>query len=356
MHSSRPRILVALAMFWITVTAEAEAPRQRQYEGTAQEQGVGTSPADFCGAALEKGAAPAAVPWRARIDRRTAAYVVAHVQRACRMMAGDGSGDARFAELAEQLKPVLADLWINVLAPIYRIHPELEAAPPAGSRLQDVDPGAAARPRARRVYRATRHDIRRATAVRLRTELDRIGQQAMKLAAAHADQAATKEAAMGMLQPIADATAELSFASKVTYDAYPELFAKLFQDVPHQPRTDESDASFRKWAPPRGSVKLSAAALSFVKSFMKQARRMAPRDDQIASISWVSGQKWKGPNDVAWIDEGAGWVLGAYFRSQLPPDVIDRVGGIDIVFGAEDPSSLDGKTVDIKDRKFIVRD
>jgi hypothetical protein len=270
------------------------------------------------------------------------------------MMAEDISHDVKFAELAKQLTPVLADLRTNVLAPIYRSHPDLEATPPPESRLQNVNPGSAAKRRAGAIYRATRRDIRRATAVRLSTELQRIEQQAFKLASAHVDQTATKEAAEIMLQPVIDAEAELSFASKVAYDAYPDLFAKL--DAPHQPRTEESDTSFRKSAPPRGSVKLSAAALNLVKSFMKQAQSIPPRDDQIASISWVRDQKRKGPNDAAWIDEGAGWVLGAYSRTLLPPDVIDKVGGIDIVFCAEDPASLAGKTIDIKDRKFFVRD
>jgi hypothetical protein len=266
------------------------------------------------------------------------------------------AGDGKLGGLADQLTPVLADLRLNILAPIYRSHPELEAVPPAEARLQNANPGSAAKRHARRVYRATRRDIRRATAVRLSSELRRIQQQALKLASTHADEAATKEAAMSMLQPIMDAAAELSFASKVAYDAYPDLFQKLFEEVPHQPRTEESDASFRRSAPPPGTVKLSAAALSVATMFMRQARSMAPRDDQIASISWVRDQRSKGPDDAAWVDLGAGWELGAYSRTQVPPDVIDRVGGIDIVFGAEDPAALAGKTVDIKDRKFFVRD
>ena len=161
---------------------------------------------------------------------------------------------------------------------------------------------------------------------------------------------------MSMLQPVMDAAAELSFASKVAYDAYPDLFAKRFQDAPKQPRTEESDAGFRKSAPPRGSVRMSAAALNLVKSFMRQAQSLAPRDDQVATISWITAQQSKGPDDAAWVEQGAGWQLGAYSRTQLPPDVIDKVGGIDIVFGAEDPASLAGKTIDIKDRKFFVRD
>jgi hypothetical protein len=351
MHSSQSRILLVLAVAWTTAATSAETPSR-----SGQEQGVGTSPADPCRTASGKEVLPAAAPWRARIDRRAAIYVVAHVRRACRMMAEDGGRDAKFAELAKQLTPVLADLRTNVLAPIYRSHPELEAAPPAESQSQNVNPGSEAKRRPRRAYRATRRDIRRATAVRLSSELRRIEQQALKLASAYADQAATKEAAMSMLQPTTDAAAELSFASKVAYDAYPDLFAKRLEDAPKQPRTEESDAILRKSAPPRGSVKLSAAALSFVQLFMRQAQNMAPRDDQVATISWARDQRSKGPNDAAWTDQGAGWVLGAYSGTQLPPDVIDKVGGIEIVFGAEDPSSLAGKTVDIKDRRFFVRD
>lgn len=340
MSWSQSRILLALAMAWMTAAVAAHAPRQHQSGRAGQQQGVGTSPADPCRPPTGNAAVPATAPWRARIDRRAAIYVVAHLRRACRMLGEDISKDARFAALARQLLPVLADLRTNVLGPIYRSHPDLESA---------------ARPqRARQGRHATRRDIGRATAVRLSTELQRIEQQAFKLASAHVDQTATREAAEIMLQPVIDAVAELSFASKVAYDAYPDLFAR--PDAPYQPRTEQSDTGFRKSAPPRGSVKLSAAALNLVKSFMRQAQSMAPRDDQIASISWVRDQKRKGPDDAAWIDEGAGWVLGAYSRTQLPPDVIDKVGGIDIVFGAEDPASLAGKTVDIKDRTFFVRD
>ena len=353
MYPSQSRILLALTIAWMTAAVAVASPLQPRHEMTGQKQGGGTSPADPCRTAKGGDAAPAAAPWRARIDRRAAIYVVEHVRRACRMMAEDISQDARFAELAKQLTPVLADLRTNVLAPIYRSHPDLEAAPLAEPQPHNVKPGSAAKRRAGAIHRATRRDIRRATAVRLSTELQRIEQQAFKLASAHVDQTA-KDAAEIMLQPVIDAEAELSFASKVAYDAYPDLFAKL--EAPQQPRTEQSDTSFRKSAPPRGSVKLSAAALNLVKSFMKQAQSIPPRDDQIASISWVRDQKRKGPNDAAWIDEGAGWVLGAYSRTQLPSDVIDRVGGIEIVFGVEDPASLAGKTIDIKDRKFFVRD
>ena len=35
------------------------------------------------------------------------------------------------------------------------------------------------------------------------------------------------------------------------------------------------------------------------------------------------------------------------------PDVIDKVRGIEIVFSADDPSSLMGKTIGVANRKFF---
>jgi hypothetical protein len=43
-------------------------------------------------------------------------------------------------------------------------------------------------------------------------------------------------------------------------------------------------------------------------------------------------------------------------QKSSPPDVIDHVGGIEIAFVAEDPSVLAGKTIDVRDRKFFIRD
>jgi len=101
---------------------------------------------------------------------------------------------------------------------------------------------------------------------------------------------------------------------------------------------------------------LSDSALALIKSFMRQVGRVTSSSDQIASIGWVTDQKSKRPDDAGWIDQGAGWVLGAYSRAQVPPDVIDNVGGIEIIFSAKDPSTLTGKIVDADDRKLFVRD
>jgi hypothetical protein len=86
---------------------------------------------------------------------------------------------------------------------------------------------------------------------------------------------------------------------------------------------------------------------------MQQVRRAMPQSDQIAAIVWARDQRSKGPSEADWINQGNGWVLGAYPRTQVPPEVIDKVRGIEIVFSADDPSSLMGKTIDVTNRKFF---
>ena len=121
-------------------------------------------------------------------------------------------------------------------------------------------------------------------------------------------------------------------------------------------RTQESDEAFRNGAPPLGSVRLSNSALAFVKTFMRQVRRTMPEGHQIAWIGWAKDRQSKGPNDTNWKSEGAGWVLGAYARNQVPPDVIDKVDGVEIIFSADPPLSLVGKTLDVDNQKLFVRD
>jgi hypothetical protein len=130
----------------------------------------------------------------------------------------------------------------------------------------------------------------------------------------------------------------------------------LAQYLRKRHRTQESDDAFRNGAPPLGSVRLSNSALAFVKTFMRQVRRTMPEGHQIAWIGWAKERQSKGPNDTNWKSDGAGWVLGAYARNQVPPEVIDKVDGVEIIFGADPPSSLIGKTLDVADQKLFVRD
>jgi hypothetical protein len=297
--------------------------------------------ADPCSTSGARTASPSPAPWRARISRRDAVYVILHVQKACRYLAESPDKASQSAPFAPQLASILDDLHTAVLDPIYRSHPDLESAVLPVSAM-------------RKVPRATPRDVQRATAARMSDDLTRLRRQVYKLSTQNLDQLSDKSAAQKASQPFNDAAAELSFAQSIVFEAYPDLFTKLA--IPQQPRTEESDAGFRQSAPPLGSVRLSDSALALVKSFMREVRRQVPENDQIASIGWASDQRAKGPKDADWADLGSGWVLGTYRRTEVPPDVIDRVRDIEIIFSAKDPSSLTGKIVDTKGRKLVVHD
>jgi hypothetical protein len=286
---------------------------------------------------------PSDAPWRAQIDRRMAAYLVRHVQKTCRIVAEISDKVSRAAPSAPEFNSIRDDLHATILDPLYRAHPALRNA-----AFPEV--------LGQKAPRATARDIRPTTASRLAADLTRLQQRISKLAALATDQQADKESAEKALLPFIDAALEFSLAQKIEFDAYPDLAAKNLAAV-SQPRTQESDEIFRKTAPPLGSVRLSDQALALVKSFMRQVRRATSQSDQIAWIGWVSEPRLKRPGDVNWIAFGGGWSLGAYARTQVPPDVIDKIRGIDIVFSAGDKlSSLMGKTIDVANRRFFIRD
>jgi len=279
-------------------------------------------------------------PWRAQLSRRSAVYVVQHLEKACRILADRRDNDS---QLVPETNAILLEIYNSALRPIYRSYPDLETT-------------GAPEWRPKKVFRAKPKDIRRDTALTLIKELRRPQLNISQLGAKSADRAADKSEAQKTLQLFLDAAAELSFAYQISYSAYPDLFEKLFDDIPFQPRTNESDAAFRKNAPPLGSVRLSDSALALVKQLMREVRRLTKKDDEIAYISRVIGSKRKGPTDTNWTDEGPHWGLGTYSRAQLPPDVIDNVQGVEIVFGVEDPSLLQGKVVDVRSNKLFVHD
>jgi hypothetical protein len=41
-----------------------------------------------------------------------------------------------------------------------------------------------------------------------------------------------------------------------------------------------------------------------------------PQSDQIAAIVWAREQRSKGSSEADWINQGNGWVLGAYRRTR----------------------------------------
>jgi len=265
------------------------------------------------------------------------------VRNACRVI--EGIAVSQSEQLAPEFTSILNNLRDEVLTPIYRSHPSLaRGSLPNDSRPNGVHPDA----------RTTRKDIGRTTAVRLERALTKNQQELFRAGSKSVNQSGSKDSAKLALDPFVDAAAELNFASKVVFEAYSDLWAKQLRSVPGQPRTPDSDANFRKSAPPLGSVKLSAAVLTSVKAFMHQVRRDLPDDDWIASILWAADRRSKGPNDIDWINSGAGLTLGSFRRTEVPPDIIDKVGGVDIMFSAPDPSILKGKTIDLEKGQFIL--
>jgi hypothetical protein len=350
---SRIQIYLASAFALATVAAAQADPVAPAQSRPPQIQLANPAPVDPC-RATSLGNTRSDAPWRARISRHVAIFVVRHVRKACSIIAENSGENAQLERFALQLTPILNDLRGKILGPIYRSHPDLENADLTALSVQQT--GSSASHTKDNVPQATRNDIGRTTAVRLDRDLSKFLQELFKIGAESIDQAADKAAAEKTQQVFADAGAELSFASAVAYAAYPDLWIKKLAHTPEQSRTPDSDANFRKGAPPRGAVKLSKAALAIIRSFMRQLRSNVPQSDHVASIGWARDQRSKGPGDDAWIDQGSGWVLGTYVRTQLPPDVIDHVDGIEIVFSADDPSVLVGKTIDVRGRKFFIRD
>jgi hypothetical protein len=269
-----------------------------------------------------------------QVSRRSAVYIIQHIHKACRLLADAGDESSRSDSIRD-------DLYDSIIGPIYRAHPDVARTSPRSSIP--------------RVFHATARDIERITASRLNDEIERLQKDIAKLGGNRLDRAVDASAATKALEPFIDAVTELSFAGKIALDAYPDLFAKMLEAVPDQPRTAEHDAALRKGAPPRGSVRLSDAALALVQSFMRDVRRIRG-GEHIATISWAREQKSKRPGDREWSNSGAGWVLGAFRKTEVPPDVIDTVRGIEIVFTAEDPATLTDKTIDATKRKLFVRD
>lgn len=278
--------------------------------------------------------------WRAHVSRRAAIFMIQHLREFCRLVSDvdpKGTPDA----LQPKRRALLGAIHARVLTPLHRAYPDL-AAPQAIGPQQTA-------------FTATRRDIYRTTAARLVDELQQLQKQLVDLAPTKHDDE-TEAQTMAGAERLSNVIAELSFAEAVAFAAYPDLFKQAFSNIPVQPRTTETDAGFHKMAPPRGTVRLSDAAYHRIRSFMRQIRRDWPRDDEVAAISWSKDMKRKGPDDSGWIDEGAGWTLGAWHRSEVPPDVIDHVRGLDIVFSAEDPSALQGKTFDIEGNQLVLRD
>jgi hypothetical protein len=64
----------------------------------------------------------------------------------------------------------------------------------------------------------------------------------------------------------------------------------------------------------------------------------------------------KGPNDAEWKISGPGLGAGTFSCTQVPPDVIDTLDGIPIVFSGKDASQFAGKMIDRENGSLVLKD
>ena len=235
-----------------------------------------------------------------------------------------------------KLASIIDRIRRNALTPIYRAHPDLR-----GRDLTERKP----RPGQR---------MTRATALRLRAALKQMSTATMQTLGALDDLVPAQDVA-ALLDRFLDVTAEFTFATVPIYRRFPGIWNAEVKAAATQvpPRIAESDDGFRKSAPPPGTVRLSERALSFVRKFLAAARR-AGGADMVVSIGWVYQGGSKRPDDTHWRKSGPGLDLGSYSRRQVPPDVIETIGGLPVILSAPDPAMLTGKTIDYQEGRFVI--
>jgi hypothetical protein len=292
---------------------------------------------------------PPKVIKRPTISRAAAAYVVRHVENACRLFTEATSQGTPLEPFAASSASVRESLHQRILVPIFNSHPNLATS---NSSIASISK----KTTRKKVYRATKKDIGKSTAIWLYREIQQQIPAANSKFESPADQSTEEEQEYELIkqkhEPIFNAISELLAVTKIVNDAYPDFCAKEAIAISGK-RTAESDASFRKYAVPKGSVRLTGRAISKIKYYMKQFRSHNQRNS-VASIMWTIDSMSKGPEDEDWTSTGAGLGLGFYFRSQVPPDILEKVDGIEIFFHADTPSRLSGKTIDFRKSEFVI--
>jgi hypothetical protein len=283
---------------------------------------------------------------RLGIGRDLAAYVVLHLRESCtRILEATADGAPLAASRPQLLK--VAQRIVTLQQPFYRAHPLLRNSDlPVYRRVSKVVP--IGKP-ANLSYRSGRW---------LERNVSKLGAAVTASVKDQLDQVAEKQAALDAVNAVTDITAELGFASKIAYDAYPAFWRRALIDAVTmvQPRTSETDETYRKSAPRLGSVKLSENARALIGNFYKQVQKLAPAVPQVVSVFWVEGARSKAPIDANWKTFGPGLMLGSQEKQHYPPDVVDQVDGIEIVFSIPDPKALEEKIIDVRDGRLFIRE
>lgn len=296
------------------------------------------------------------------LDHEVAIYVVKHLQRACRRLddlARSAQTAPSGADIEAGLGVVAARLHAEILAPIYRRHPDL-----CGQDLTGQGPD--------RIERDTRPgegevrrfgltlplgQLERERAVRLEHALSDASAAVMALGtecAKDADPADREQITRTAL----DIVAELSFATSPVYASFPDLWdEKLRADRRRAlSRTADGDAAFRKEAPAPGAVHLSPAVVTRAREFLKGLERRTGSSDSIIALTLTISMEAKGPNDGAWKSLGPRLIMGSYYREQIPPDVIRVIEDVPFVFVGDGTVRFEGKLIDYRDGKLVLVD
>jgi hypothetical protein len=86
-----------------------------------------------------------------------------------------------------------------------------------------------------------------------------------------------------------DISAEISFAGAPICKSFPDLWRLAMKEgeavAAAQKRTPESNAAYRRFAPPRGSVRLTTAASRYIRQMLDEERRQGMTGCSVAAIS-----------------------------------------------------------------------
>jgi hypothetical protein len=281
---------------------------------------------------------------RIQIERDAAVYIIKHLQRSCRII------DDLVKETSVQADPrvtsatrvVVDKLRGNVLEYVYREYPDLRGQDLTStesilsSRLAQMGPATA-------IY------LRWALTDAETNFLSSVSKAAVGLDCRGPDKCT-----------LMDIDAEIGFADAPIYKSFPDLWRLAMKEgeavAAAQKRTPEVFASFRRSAPPRGSVRLTPAASSYIRQMLDELKRGGMTDCSVAAISWSLGGAYKGPNDTGWTKTGPGVSVGTYDCANVPQDVVQTIDGVRIVFGGDSASRFANKTIDLEGDHIVLKD
>jgi hypothetical protein len=294
---------------------------------------------DPCAATSKDAAAPPQS--RIQIERDAAINIVRHVQRACRLIDGLASDHSiqDGHSISIELRAIIDELRNGVLEYVYREYPDL--------RDQDLTA-------TQGVLSKRLGQMGPATAIYLRWALTDARASLSRLSAS----LPCRGIEAGMC-PSLDAGLEISSAADSAYVSFPGLWRLALKEgealAAAQKRTPEGDAAFRKASPAPGSVRLSASAVAYIRDMLSSLRREGA-GCQVAAVEWTLETRSKGPDDVDWKVAGPGLTAGAYGCGQIPPEVIQAIDGIRIVFIGDAASRFAGKVIDVENEHLVLKE